>query len=102
MDYETEMKNTSRRGLKKEFEKEFMIRNEAGLWTNHDTFLIDKVWQFIEKALSTQKKQIIEEIKKLGNAEEYLSAYGNTKGESPWVKISEVRLKIDAITKTIK
>lgn len=37
------------------------------------------------------------EIKSLGNPATYKSAYGTTEDENPWVKIAEVRLKVNKI-----
>ena len=87
--------------LKKEFDERFCYKDTVANIEFVRTFdqVSKDIWQFIEKALQDKEKEkeIIEEMKKLGNVKEYISAYGNVKGESAWVKISEVRLKIDKI-----
>jgi hypothetical protein len=63
----------------------------------------DSAYKHQQDLVEKQKKErLIEDIKSLGDVSTYLSAYGNPRKESLWVKISEVRLKAEEIISKLK
>lgn len=57
----------------------------------------EDIGKFLLEERARAREEYLEEIGKLGNASEYISAYGLMEDENPWVKITEVKLKIEAI-----
>jgi len=45
------------KSIKEEFEKKFMVRNQAGLWTNEETFSTGNVWSWFDQKLKEIKSQ---------------------------------------------
>lgn len=86
--------------LKEEFYEKFEViqyDEKVGWLTSGKVVSSKKMWNWIEKAIKSAKEEENKKMESLGDASTYLSAYGNPKNESLWVKISEVRLKINEL-----